>query len=122
CPLLVPLVEEGWFEARETRMIVRRYLRPLKDKGIDTLVLGCTHYPLLKQVITEKMGKRVEIIDPSREAAAAIRNYLGDDSTAGMLGVRAKARFFLSDVTPMTERIVAWFLGEKVRLEKVTIG
>ena len=56
CPLLVPLVEEGWTNRQETKMIIRRYLHPFKDKQIDTLILGCTHYPLLKELI----GKRAE--------------------------------------------------------------
>jgi glutamate racemase len=56
CPLLVPLVEEGWLETRETKMILRKYLTPLKQKQIDTLVLGCTHYPLLKDLIQHRMG------------------------------------------------------------------
>ncbi len=128
CPLLVPLVEEGWFDARETRMIIKRYLRPLKNNGIDTLVLGCTHYPLLKPVIAEKIGKRVEIIDPSAEAARAVRDYLEadralyatrDDRIAeSERKGRAEARFFMSDLTPATERIARWFLGENVRLER----
>lgn len=123
CPLLVPLVEEGWFDACETRMIVKKYLRPLKDKQIDALVLGCTHYPLLKPIIMKKMGKNVEIIDPSQEAARAVRDYLGDnDAVRTPEDTRAGARFFLSDLTPVTERIVRWFLGENVRLEKAAIG
>ncbi|MGQ9499031.1 MAG: glutamate racemase [Dissulfurimicrobium sp.] len=123
CPLLVPLVEEGWFDTRETRMIVKKYLRALKDRQIDVLVLGCTHYPLLKPIILEKMGKNVEIIDPSQEVAKAVKDYLGDSDAAMMhQGVRAEARFFLSDLTPVTERIVRWFLKEDVRLEKADIS
>jgi glutamate racemase len=123
CPLLVPLVEEGWFDARETKMIVKKYLRPLKDRQIDAMVLGCTHYPLLKPIIMEKMGKNVKIIDPSQEAAMAVRNYLGDnDAVRTPESARAEARFFLSDLTPVTERIVRWFLGEDVRLEKAAIS
>lgn len=124
CPLLVPLVEEGWLDTRETRMIVKKYLRPLKDKQIDTLVLGCTHYPLLKPIIAKKIGKNVKIIDPSQEAARAVKNYLEGNNAATKTpeNIRAEARFFLSDLTPVTERIVKWFLGENVRLEKAATG
>lgn len=62
CPLFVPLVEEGWLETEATRLIIDEYLEPLKKESIDTLVLGCTHYPLLKQAISEFMGGDVSII------------------------------------------------------------
>ncbi len=76
CPLLVPLVEENWLNRRETKMILRRYLHPLKEKQIDTLVLGCTHYPLLKKLIQARIGKRVTLIDSSIETANFIKTFL----------------------------------------------
>ena len=77
CPLLVPLVEEGWLTARETKMILRKYLAPLKQKQIDTLVLGCTHYPLLKDLIQHRAGKnRVRLIDSSIEVSLSLQAYL----------------------------------------------
>ena len=69
-PLLVPLVEEGWQDKPETAMIVRKYLRPMKNRQIDTLILGCTHYPVLRRVIQRKMGANVVLVD-SAEAVAA---------------------------------------------------
>jgi glutamate racemase len=121
CPLLVPLVEEGWLKARETRMIVRKYLRTFKDKGVDTLVLGCTHYPLLKNIIKEKMGQRVKIIDPSAEVARAVYEHLRAEKglCEGELG--EPNRFFLSDLTPTTQDVVERFLGERVVLEKAQL-
>ncbi len=76
CPLLVPLVEEDWLNKRETKMILRRYLHPLKDKQIDTLVLGCTHYPLLKKLIQARIGKKVTLIDSSIETAKHVKHFL----------------------------------------------
>jgi len=76
CPLLVPLVEEGWFEKPETRMIVKKYLHPLKTKQIDTLILGCTHYPILKKLIMSKVGKKVTIIDSSTAVTEMVNDYL----------------------------------------------
>lgn len=76
CPLLVPLVEENWLNKRETKMILRRYLQPLKNKQIDTLVLGCTHYPLLKELIQARIGKRVQLIDSSIQTAHYVKEYL----------------------------------------------
>jgi glutamate racemase len=80
CPLLVPLVEEGWINSRETKMILRKYLAPLKQSQIDTLVLGCTHYPLLKDLIQHRMGKnRVRLIDSSIEVALSLQAYLQEN-------------------------------------------
>ena len=121
CPLLVPLVEEGWLKARETRMIVKKYLRPLKNRQIDTLILGCTHYPLLKRIIREKMGKKVKIVDPSAEIARAVYSYL---ETKGQLSEESHGRedrFLVSDLTPTTQEVVQRFLGRRVRLEKASL-
>lgn len=76
CPLLVPLVEENWLNKRETKMILRRYLQPLKNQQIDTLVLGCTHYPLLTNLIQARIGKRVQLIDSSIQTAHYVKEYL----------------------------------------------
>ena len=76
CPLLVPLVEEGWINKRETKMIIRRYLHPLQNNQIDTLVLGCTHYPLLKELIQARIGRHVHLIDSSVEAARHLQKML----------------------------------------------
>jgi glutamate racemase len=70
CPLLVPLVEEGWEKDPLTNLIVYRYLNPLKEAGIDTLILGCTHYPILKESIANVMGSQVQLIDSAEEVAA----------------------------------------------------
>ncbi len=122
CPLLVPIVEEGWLRSRETRMIVKKYLRPLKDRQIDTLVLGCTHYPLLKKVIKEKAGKRITIVDPSREVAEKVTAFLLRRYKTAPSGKKVqKNRFFLSDLTPHTVEIVRSFLGKKVELEKACV-
>jgi len=71
CPLFVPLVEEGYVEKEATYLIARDYLQTMLDVEIDTLVLGCTHYPLIKHVISEVMGEDVTLIDSGEETAAA---------------------------------------------------
>ncbi len=120
CPLLVPLVEEGWLRRRETRMIVKKYLRPLKAREIDTLVLGCTHYPLLKGVIQEKMGKRVKIIDPSEAVAEKVRDHLAELGILPEDG-EIEDRFFLSDIAPVTEEIARRFMGRRIRFFKAVL-
>jgi glutamate racemase len=76
CPLLVPLVEENWLKKPETKMILKKYLRPLKCKHIDTLLLGCTHYPFLKKDIQRIMGKNCHVIDAPSVVADKLEDYL----------------------------------------------
>lgn len=76
CPLLVPIVEEGWVRKPETAMIVRKYLQPLKTRQIDTLILGCTHYPVLRAVIQRKIGSQVALVDSAEAIAEQVGNYL----------------------------------------------
>jgi glutamate racemase len=77
CPLLVPLVEEGWLHEPVTLDVLRRYLAPLQRARIDTLVLGCTHYPLLKPAIRKVTGEDVRLIDSAQSCAAHVRDRLG---------------------------------------------
>ncbi|MBW0001242.1 MAG: glutamate racemase [Verrucomicrobia bacterium] len=76
CPLLVPLIEEAWLEDPVTREVLERYLNPLLAAGVDTLVLGCTHYPLLEPLIAEVAGPDVALIDSAFNCAAAVRQVL----------------------------------------------
>lgn len=80
CPLFVPLVEEGRLDGTITELVAEEYLAPMKDKGVDTLVLGCTHYPLLKNVISSVMGDDVHLIDSAIEMAKEIHSILSDMS------------------------------------------
>jgi len=76
CPLFVPLVEEGWFKDEITRSVVQRYLAELKTQQVDTLVLGCTHYPLLKRLIGEEIGEEVILVNPSSSVVKEMKEYL----------------------------------------------
>ncbi len=119
CPLLVPLVEEGWLKKPETRRIVKKYLIPLKMKGIDTLVLGCTHYPVLKPIIAAKAGKRVTLVDPAEEVAKEVKNYLDSHpDLAKQLISNGKHLLYVSDLTEAFENVARLFMGQKVKLLK----
>jgi glutamate racemase len=80
CPLLVPLIEEGWFEDKLTDRVIARYLQPLVKKGIDTLVLGCTHYPLLAPAIARFLQDGVTLVDSAHNCAVAVRDLLDQQS------------------------------------------
>jgi len=121
CPLLVPLVEEGWTDARETKMILRKYLAPLKQKQIDTLVLGCTHYPLLKDLIQHRMGKnRIRMIDSSIEVALTLKKYLDENPGFGeTLHRGSENKYFVSDMTKASVATAEKIFGRHIHLEKV---
>ncbi len=124
CPLFVPLVENGYFAADDpvTRLVAQDYLREVKAAGVDTLILGCTHYPLIAPVIGELMGPDVTLIDPGRETAKAARDFL---ARRGLLrqGGAGRARYYVSDSTESFARLSHWFLGEYAGgpVERITV-
>lgn len=121
CPLLVPLVEEGWIDRPITSMIVKKYLHPLKVRQVDTLILGCTHYPLLKKSIQNKIGKRVNIIDSSG-VALKIKNYLYNyPDVEKKIGRNGKSRIFVSDITEQFLKTAKITLKQMVDLEQAVI-
>ena len=122
CPLLVPLVEEGWLKKRETAMIVKKYLQPLKIRQIDTLILGCTHYPLLKNVIQTKIGKQVELIDSSICISEGIKDFLDKNrDIERQLGQNGNLSLFVSDVTDQFKKIAQLTLKTNITFECVKI-
>lgn len=122
CPLLVPLVEEGWIAKPETRMIVKKYLHHLKVRQIDTLILGCTHYPVLKHIIAHKIGEKVRIIDSSVALAGQIKQFLGDfpDVDAG-LNKNGNTWFYVSDLTPQFEKTARAVIKRNIDLIPVDL-
>lgn len=120
CPLLVPLVEEGWLDKRETKMIVRRYLAPLKRKQVSALVLGCTHYPLLKKIIQPRIGKHVTVIDSSEELAENLKEFLQKNmKLAEGLEKGGENFYYVSDVTEAATMTARKIFGRKIELLKV---
>ena len=122
CPLLVPIVEEGWINKPETAMVVKKYLYPLKVRQIDTLILGCTHYPLLKSVIQRKIGKRVNIIDSSTGVAGKVEKFLKERPDIDcLLSKNGKTRIFVSDVTEQFAKTARAIFKQNVLLEQINI-
>ncbi len=116
CPLFVPLVEEGRFRPGDVviETIAREYLAPLREPAVDTLILGCTHYPLLRDVIGGVMGPSVRLIDVGGEAAVACRNLLAEgDALANR--ETGSIRCYTSDHAANFERLASLFLGEDLR-------
>lgn len=106
CPLFVPLVEEGWTKDAITEEVARRYLKELQEKEIDTLILGCTHYPLLRSVIHRIMGEAVTLVNPAYETAVALGRLLEEQNLSGNRNAEREAvhRFYVSDAAERFER------------------
>ena len=113
CPLFVPLVEEGWTEGRIAEMIAQEYLQEIKRKGIDTLVLGCTHYPLLKGILATVMGENVKLIDSAIETAREVETILNRLSLLNTSGGNIR-EFFVTDSPEKFKTVGETFLGEHI--------
>ena len=122
CPLFVPLVEEGWTNHEAAHLIAEEYLRPLVEDQIDTLVLGCTHYPLLKPLIGEIVGRTVRLIDSAEETAADTRRMLDESGLAATDG-EPSYRFISSDDPQQFLTLGRRFFGGAIeRVEVRTFG
>lgn len=117
CPLFVPLVEEGWVDTEVTRLVVLENLAPLKDDKIDTLILGCTHYPLLKNVIQKVIGDRVKLVDSATEVAIEAKNVLSKSGLIRKSNRKASHKFYVSDLPSKFKGLAKRFLGKEI--EKV---
>ena len=111
CPLFVPLAEEGWAEHSIARLAAAEYLAPLLDQGIDTLVLGCTHYPLLKRTLQDVVGPDVQLIDSAEETAKTVATLLVAQGLERHGLPPAPPRYFVTDVAERFERVGSAFLG-----------
>lgn len=119
CPLFVPLVEEGWFSKPATKLIAKEYLQTLKQDEIDTLILGCTHYPLLKDVVQTTMGRNVKLVDSATEVASRVKEILKEKKLERPSGKVARYKFLVSDKPQEFGMIAKNFLGRPIRAIKI---
>jgi glutamate racemase len=118
CPLLVSLAQEGWFRNPITSMIVKKYLYPLKVKQIDTLILGCNYFPFLERTIQAKIGRRVQLVDPSLTVVDTLAKYLQENAVFNSRpAIRKRLRLMVSDLTEQVEKSAQLILRQKIRLE-----
>lgn len=122
CPLFVPLVEEGWTDGDVARLAAERYLLPLLNQDIDTLVLACTHYPLLKSLLAKVVGPQVALIDSAESTAEALDLLLTSRGLRAPAGSRPTARYYVTDEAARFDLLARRLLGEEVdHLEKVSV-
>ncbi len=119
CPLFVPLVEEGWLDGAICLDVAVKYLTPLRQERIDTLILGCTHYPLLTQTICEVMGPEVTLIDSARETVSEVQGVLMGNDLLANGAAKPRYRFFVTDEPKQFSDIGHRFLGHLVGAERV---
>ena len=113
CPLFVSLAEEGWWDTEITRLTAEEYLKPLKEAGVDTLVMACTHYPLLSKVIGEVMGEDVVLVNTGVATAKVVKGLLETEGISSGNGASDCVReFYTSDEPELFEQVAAPFLGE----------
>lgn len=117
CPLFVPFVEEGWHSGDVVKKVARKYLEPLRRAGVDTLILGCTHYPLLKPVIKNVMGPKVTLIDSAKQVAIEVKNILASEGLLNK-GNHGRQEFFVSDNPEWFSGLAKKFLGKPIRNAK----
>jgi len=116
CALFVPFVEEGWLDNKAIRDVAKIYLEDFKHKGIDTLILGCTHYPLLKKVIREILGKDVALVDSGSEVALAVKRILNQQKLSAPESKKSlRPKFFVSDEPAHFQKLGGRFLKNRIR-------
>jgi glutamate racemase len=123
CPLFVSLAEEGYINKKATYLIAEEYLTPLKRHKIDTLVLGCTHYPLLKKIISGVMGKGIVLIDSAEETALEVKRILESENSINPSRTEPTHKFYVSDFPEKFIQIGEKFLGGRVKeVKKIDIN
>ena len=123
CPLFVPLVEENWTHKPAARLIAQEYLAPVKKSGADTVILGCTHYPILKSVLARLLGRSVRLVDSADTLAAAVQTFLQEHKQAETSG-KGKVHLFASDDTTRFKKMASMLMDEKVgavQLKKLNV-
>ena len=116
--MFVPIVEEGWMNDPIASKIAEKYLNGLKAKGVDTLILGCTHYPLLKPRIQEIMGKGVVLIDSAQQVANEVRQVLSQEGLLTKKTGKGLREYYVSDEVAIFENVAKRFLGAKLDIVK----
>lgn len=123
CPLFVPLVEEGWTENEVARLTAGHYLEPLLAREVDTLVLGCTHYPHLRTLLRRVAGEEVELVEPARATARETAERLEELGRLAPGDAPATRRYFVTDDAERFRSLAAAWLGEEIEhLEQVVVG
>lgn len=112
CPLFVPFIEEGEIESKALKIIAKNYLSPLKGK-IDTLILGCTHYPIIKNIIAKEVGRKIILINPGKSVSSEVEKHLIENNLKNMQNRKGIIKYYVTDMTDRFTKIAETFLSYK---------
>lgn len=115
CPLFVPLAEEGWTDHEATKIIAEEYLKELKDHEIDTVILGCTHYPILANIIQDVLGEDISLIDSGTASSMVVEEYLAGSGLLNDSNNQGNQEYFVSDVPSRFKDVAERFLGREIK-------
>lgn len=123
CPLFVPFIEEGEIEVEALKLVTKDYLGDLKKEKIDTLIMGCTHYPIIEDIIEKEVGNHVNLIDPGLSVAKELKAFLANNKMLNDQKKLGKRNYFVTDYTEQFVKVAEMFLDHKIEhsLEKVMI-
>ncbi len=122
CPLFVPLAEEGWTDHKATKIIAEEYLNEFKELDIDTVILGCTHYPILADVIQEVLGNKISLIDSGTASSMIVEEYLKQNGLLNDSDQPGIHEYFVSDMPSRFKDVAERFLGKEIdKIEKVDL-
>lgn len=123
CPLFVPLVEAGEHRSKAALLIAKRYLAPLQEKGIDTLILGCTHYGILEKSLRKLLGPAVKIVSEEKVTPQKLKEYLAaHPEIEKRLGKNRTREFYSTDLTPAFSKLGSVFFGKSIRAKRVSLS
>lgn len=122
CPLFVPFIEEGELNSPALKIIIKKYLSSLKG-NVETLILGCTHYPIIQKQIAEIMGKKVNLIDPGKCVAEEVKNFLVENNMQNVQKSKGGVEYYVTDMTERFTKVAETFLGSKIgsKLKEVNL-
>ena len=121
CPLLAQVAEEGWIDNEIAELIIKEYMKELKESEIEKLILGCTHYPLFKNLLKKEFGDNVEIVDTGEKVGIALKELLKEKGIENLDEKSPEYKFYLTDTEDEFVNVANKFLDMKVEIEKVVI-
>lgn len=123
CPLFVPFIEEGEVNSKALHIVVKEYLSDFKNKKIDTLIMGCTHYPIIKNIIKNVLGTEINLVNPGESVAKEVSDYLIKNDMLNSQKTIGKRSYFITDYTERFIKVAEMFLGSRIKdnLKKVTL-
>jgi glutamate racemase len=115
CPLFVPFIEEGEVNSKALRIVAKEYLSEFKNKKIDTLIMGCTHYPIIKNIIKSILGTKINLVNPGESVAKEMSDYLIKNSMLNSQKTIGKRSYFVTDYTEHFIKVAEMFLGDRIK-------